>query len=276
MLKIGSYVAFKNPSYLLGALEESLSYQANAMMIYLGSPQYLKRIVPISSYKLDEYLKHKDHFPLENIVIHAPYVINPASPKLAKKAELFLIEEIEKINYLKAKYLILHPGFSTIYDVSQAIETLIITLKNILASTKDVTILLETMSGKSSQVGSDFGQLSYIIKKVNSKRIGICFDTCHVWDSGYDLTNTNQLISDLGKYDLLDKIKVFHINDSKYELGSKKDRHANLKKGKIPFKAIHQIVHNPIFKDSIFILETPIKDGNFYKEEIAILREKLI
>ena len=271
MIKLGSHVSFKAPDYLVGANNDSISYNSNAMMFYLGAPQNARR-VGVDKYKLKEYKELKNKIEIKNMVIHAPYIVNPASMDKYKFAIEFLIEEIKRMNYLGIKYLVLHPGASTKYGVEESIERLVSSLKEILKDTKDVHILLETMAGKGTELGANFKQMNEIITKVNDPRIGVCLDTCHVWEAGYDINNYEEFVKELKDNNLLDLIKVIHVNDSKNPLGAHKDRHENIDKGHIGIKALKRIVQSEEFKDSIKILETPWIDGvPPYKEEIELL-----
>ena len=272
MKKIGSHVNFKSPNYLLDAVKQSLKNKANAMMIYLGAPQSTKR-VDVSKYKLEEYQKTyiKEIVP-ENIVVHAPYITNPANPEKKDFANQFLIKDIQRMNYIGAKHLVIHPGAHTKFTRKEAIKTLIDSLKYIFSKTKDVEISIETMSGKGTEIGTNFEEIKYIIDKVNNSRLNVCLDTCHVWDYGYDVKNFKKLISELKKHDLLKLIKVIHVNDSKNPLGASKDRHANIGKGHIGLDALKKIVNSKKFENAIMILETPLVDEKpIYDQEIEML-----
>ena len=276
MLKLGSHISFKAPGYLPGAIQESLDNKANCLMIYLGAPQSSRRI-DVEKYKREEYIeKYKDIISPENIVIHAPYIVNPASLDEQKRgfAIDFLIKEIERMNYIEAEHLVLHPGAHTKYGRQESIDILIKSLKEIFSKTKDVEISIETMSGKGTEVGITFEELQYIVKKVNNKRLNICLDTCHIWDAGYDLINKpDEIINKLKELDLLKLIKVIHVNDSKNVLGASKDRHENIGEGHIGYEAIKSFIHRKEFKDSIMILETPWKNGKpIYDKEIKMLK----
>ncbi len=271
MIKLGSHTPFTAPDYLKSALNFSLSNDANTMMIYLGAPQNTRRI-EISKYKLEEFIEDGRMDP-KDIVIHAPYIVNPASVEKHEFAIEFLIKDCERMNYIGAKYMVLHPGAHTSFTREQGIDTLVKSLKEILSKTKDVEILLETMAGKGTEIGTTFEEMELILNKVNSPRLGVCLDTCHVWEAGYDIRDFGAFINELKKTSLLDKIKVLHINDSKNKLGAHKDRHENIGKGEIGFDAIQKIIHCKEFASVIKILETPYVDKKqIYKEEIALLK----
>lgn len=273
MIKLGSHVSFKAPDYLLGSAKEAISYGSNTMMIYLGPPQNTIR-ASFDKYKLNEYREKFEHvLKPEDILVHAPYIVNPASPEKWRFARDFLISEIERMNFIGAKYLVLHPGAHTKFSRGEAIDTLVKTIKEIINHTKNVHILLETMAGKGTELGTSFYEMSLIIKKIDSTRVGVCLDTCHVWESGINIKSFDLLISELNHYDLLKKIKAIHVNDSKNLRGAKKDRHENIDQGQIGLKALKKIVHAPEFDNVIKILETPWVNGKpIYKQEIKWLK----
>ncbi len=272
-IKIGSHVSFsKKSNYLVGAAQKAISDGANTFMIYLGPPQNSFR-APISDYCIEEFQeKFSAKIKPEDIVIHEPYIINPSSLEKASFAETLLIADAKRMNSFGAKIMVVHPGASTKFDRQESLDRLVKTVKNVLNKTTDVEIALETMAGKGTEIGKTFEELSYVIKKVNSKRLGICLDTCHVWDAGYDLNNIDDLISKLEQCDLKDKIKVFHINDSKNPLGAAKDRHENIGEGYIGKDNLKDIVQRKEFAKIPMILETPHINGeDIYKEEIKML-----
>ncbi|ENY54212.1 deoxyribonuclease IV [Metamycoplasma alkalescens] len=275
MIKIGSHISFAKPDYLEKAAKESIENGANCMMIYLGPPQTTMRVAK-ENYHLEQYqaLYAKKIKP-EDIIVHAPYIVNPSNPAKRSFAVDFLVQEIKRMNYINAKYLVLHPGAHTTYTIKEAKESLICSLKEILAQTKDVVIVLETMAGNGSNFCNNFEILKEIIDEINSERIQICLDTCHIWDAGYNLKNYDAFKKYLKDNDFLKHIKVIHLNDSKNELNSKKDRHANLNQGYIGLETLKKFVFDKDFDNIPIILETPyINNKPPYKEEIAMLLNK--
>jgi deoxyribonuclease-4 len=225
----------------------------------------------------------KDHG-IEKIVIHAPYIINLANtlkPEIFKLAKDFLKVEIDRTIAMGSDILVLHPGSGVGAETDVAINQIIDGLNEILTPDMNCSIALETMAGKGSEIGRSFEELKAIIDGVSlSDKLSVCFDTCHVFDAGYDIVN--DLESVLDEFDRIigkDRISVFHINDSLNELGSHKDRHANLGKGNIGFETLSKIVWHKDFRHVPKILETPyiaLHDENDtrvppYKEEIARL-----
>ncbi|TCT14104.1 endonuclease IV [Natranaerovirga pectinivora] len=283
MIKIGSHVSISGG--LIKAAQEALSYDSNTFMVYTGAPQNTKR-KDITDLKIQEGHAFMKSHNLSDIVVHAPYIVNLASYQddIFELAIRFLGEEIERTTALGANYIVVHPGSYTKKDLDYGIDRIAEGLNNVLDTTTKPYVLLETMSGKGSEVGFRFEQLERIISKVtHNDKIGVCFDTCHTHDSGYDIVNDfDGVINEFDKIIGLEKLKVFHLNGSLNPIGAKKDRHANIgadgnnPKGKdyIGFDAIYNIVHHEVAKDKPLILETPwiSKTQNLYKEEIHLLR----
>ena len=282
-MKIGSHVSMSGG--LINAAKEAHSYNANTFMIYTGAPQNTKRS-PIEKLKIEEGKKFMEEHNISNIVVHAPYIINLASYKedTYDLAINFLKQELDRTTAIGSDYIVLHPGSFTDKTLEYGIERISNGLNQVLTNDTKPFICLETMAGKGSEIGRNFEELKAIIDKVDKKeKIGICLDTCHLHDSGYDIINDfDGVMNHFDKIIGIDKIKVVHINGSLNQCGAKKDRHANIgatednTKGKdfIGFDAIYNIVHSKYLKDKIFILETPWLDTktNLYKQEIAMLR----
>lgn len=283
MLKIGSHVSMSGG--LLGAAKEAYSYGANTFMIYTGAPQNTKRS-PMEKLKVKEGQAFMKAYGLDDIVIHAPYIINLASCKedTYQLARDFLKLEIERTTEMGSNYLVLHPGSFTTETLEYGTQRIIDGLNEVITEDTKPFICLETMAGKGSEIGRNFEELKAIIDGVKySDKISVCFDTCHVHDSGYDIINNfDEVIAEFDRIIGLDKLKVFHINGSLNVRGARKDRHANLgagednPKGKdhIGRETLYKIVHHPAVQGRPFILETPWLDKktNLYKEEIAYLR----
>ena len=278
MLIIGSHVGYKKDSGLVGSVEEALSYGANTFMFYTGAPQNTIR----SSINLDNvkkaYSLMKDNgIDKDNVIVHAPYIINLANgdPNKFNFSCNFLSEELKRVDTFGFKYLVLHPGSHVGLGVDVGISNIIKALNLVLdKANSDVMILLETMAGKGSEVGRCFEEIKTIIDGVSKKgRIGVCLDTCHLNDAGYDLNNFNDILDLFDKIIGIDKIKCIHINDSKNILGSHKDRHENIGKGTIGLDTLIKIIDCDKLKDVPKILETPYIDGHApYKEEISLIR----
>lgn len=278
---IGAHVSFKSATQLLGSVKEALSYGANTFMIYTGTPQSTMRskIDPLLT-KEAILLMKDNNMNIKNIIVHAPYIINLANPNKMNFGISFLKKEIERTSLLGIKYIVLHPGNMVDVTKEEALDNIIFSLNEVLNNDLDVTICLETMAGKGSELGKSLEEIKYIIEKVNYKnKIGVCLDTCHLNDAGYDITNIDKFLLEFDNIIGLSYIKCIHLNDSKNERSSHKDRHANIGFGTIGFDNLIKIAYHDKLKDIPKILETPyIKDENNsyppYREEIKSIIEK--
>ncbi len=285
MLKIGSHVGMAGKDMFLNSVKEAVSYGANTFMVYTGAPQNTRR-KEISQLNIEAGWDYMKAHGITEFVVHAPYIINLANtvkPETFQLAVEFLTLELARTTAMGSNILILHPGSHVGAGADAGIEQIIRGLNQVL--TDDVTchIALETMSGKGSEIGRSFEELARIYEGVRRRDLlRVCFDTCHTHDAGYNVAHDFDGVMEefdriLGK----DQIAVFHINDSKNPMGVAKDRHANIGKGEIGFKALYYIVHHPDFEHIPKILETPYLDTPEgekraippYKEEIAMFRE---
>ncbi|OZM57711.1 deoxyribonuclease IV [Lottiidibacillus patelloidae] len=285
MLKLGSHVSMSGKKMLLGSSEEAVSYGANTFMIYTGAPQNTRR-KPIEELNIENGIAHMKANGINEIVVHAPYIINIGNSIKPETYELgvnFLRAEIERTEALQvAKQIVLHPGAHVTAGADAGIKQIIEGLNEVVTKEQQVQIALETMAGKGSECGRSFEELAKIIDGVKyNEKISVCFDTCHTHDAGYDIVNDfDGVLNEFDKLIGLDRLKVLHINDSKNIKGARKDRHENIGFGHIGFDALNYIVHHPQLQDIPKILETPFvgEDKNNkkapYKLEIEMLKEK--
>lgn len=280
-LIVGSHVAMSGPHYYVGAIDEALSYGANTFMIYTGAPQNTVR-VPTERMKAEEgraYLKEKG-LDINHIVAHAPYIINlgnTVKPETFELAVSFLSEELKRVAAFGIKNVVLHPGAHVGAGVEAGINKIIEGLNLVLDNDDSkTTIALETMAGKGTEIGRTFEELKQIIDGVNNKaQIGVCLDTCHVNDAGYNVNDIDGLLEEFDRVIGLNYLKVIHVNDSKNICGAAKDRHENLGFGTIGFDALLKVIYHPKLAHLPKILETPYVAGNApYKEEIAMIKAK--
>lgn len=275
---IGSHVRF-NGEQLLGSVKEAISYGANTFMFYTGAPQNSIRTKINDELTLQACdLMIKNNIDINKVICHAPYIINLANKMDDAKYNFsidFLKNELKRCEKLKVKYLVLHPGSYVKDDPGKAIINIIEGLNIVLEDTS-VMILLETMAGKGTEIGSKMEELDKIIKGVNySDKIGVCIDTCHLNDSGVNLEDFDHYLNTFDKYIGIDKIKCVHINDSKNEIASHKDRHENIGYGSIGFDNLLNIVYHEKLKDVPKILETPyVNEKALYKYEIDMIKDK--
>lgn len=284
-LIIGSHVGFSNKEQLLGATKEALSYNANTFMFYTGAPQNTKRLPIEDSLTYQAYQLMKDNnIDLSKVIIHAPYIVNLGNLENFDFSVSFLRGEVERASLLGIKYMVLHPGAFVSYTKEESIDSIIKGLNLILDNPYNVTILLETMAGKGTEIGSTMKELKTIIDGVNYKeKIGVCLDTCHLFDSGVDLNNFDAYLDEFDSTIGLSYIHCIHVNDSKNPRGSHKDRHENIGFGYIGFDTLMNIIYNDRLKGIPRILETPYvtKDDDSkekiyppYKHEIAMIRNQ--
>lgn len=276
MLIIGSHVGYKKNDGLLGSVEEALSYGANTFMFYTGAPQNTVRSNIDKEITKKALLKMQEsNIDKNNVIVHAPYIINLANTEKYEFAVDFLKEEISRCEQLEMSYLVLHPGSHVGLGVDTAINNIISGLNEVLKNSK-VTILLETMAGKGTEIGRNFDEIKRIIDGVENKNlIGVCMDTCHLNDAGYDVKNFDQLLEKFDDKIGLKYLKCIHINDSKNPLSSHKDRHENIGFGEIGFDTLINIIYNDKIKDVPKILETPYIDKKPpYKYEIEMIKNK--
>lgn len=280
MLKIGSHVAMKGKEMLLGSVKEALSYGANTFMFYTGAPQNTSR-KPVSELRVDEAkaLMEENHIHMDDVVVHAPYIINLANtikPETFELAVSFLKQEIERCEEIGASRLVLHPGSHVKAGDEVGLKQIVNGLNQVLYEGQKVRIALETMAGKGSELGYSFEQIQYIIEHVeHSELLGVCLDTCHIHDAGYDLSHFDDILKEFDEIIGLDRLLVVHVNDSKNERGAHKDRHENIGYGYIGFDYLNAVVHHPKLKDVPKILETPYINGIApYKEEIEMLKNQ--
>ena len=278
---IGSHVSF-GEEQLLGSLKEALSYNANALMFYTGAPQNTIR-KEINKDLLDKAksLASENNFDFNNIVCHAPYIINLAN-KSGDKWDFsinFLINELKRCEMLGVNKIVLHPGSSVGITQEEGLKNISEALKIILSQNINVNILLETMAGKGNECGRNIDQIKELIENVNSDKLKVCVDTCHINDAGYNVSEFDKYLDEFDEKIGIDKIYCIHLNDSKNELGSHKDRHENIGFGTIGFDALYKVLTNKRLENVPKILETPylaitdkIKKPP-YKEEIKMLKD---
>lgn len=282
---LGSHVGMSGREMLLGSAKEAVSYGADTFMFYTGAPQNTRR-KDISELNIDPAWKYMKEHGINDIIVHAPYIINlgnAVKPETFSLATEFLAKEIRRTISCRSHTLILHPGAHVGEGAETGTAQIIKGLNEVLSADTDCYIALETMAGKGSEIGRSFEELARIYDGViHNEKLRVCFDTCHTNDSGYDIIHHFDDVMDefdriIGK----DQIVVFHINDSKNVPGAAKDRHENIGFGEIGFDAINYIVRHPDFENVPKILETPYipspanpkKSYAPYKYEIEMLRK---
>ncbi len=286
MLKLGSHVGMSGKEMFLGSVREALSYGANTFMVYTGAPQNTRR-KEISELNIEAGLALAREHGINEFIIHAPYIINLGNTEKAETFQLaveFLAKEIERSVAMQATTIVLHPGSHVGAGEAAGIAQIVKGLNEVLTPDMPITVALETMAGKGSELGKTFEELAAIYDGVVcNDKLRVCFDTCHTHDAGYDIIHDFDGVID--KFDRIlgkEQIAVFHINDSKNEQGAAKDRHENIGFGEIGFDALNYIVHHKDFTEVPKILESPYVTENDsvaqktlppYLQEIRMLKE---
>ncbi len=276
---IGSHVSFKKDTQLVGSVKEAISYGSTTFMFYTGAPQNTNRqAINDDLTKEAINLMKENNIDINNVIVHAPYIINLASNN--DFAVTFLKEELKRVEQLGMTKLVLHPGSSVKLSKEEGIKNIIDNLNKVGKS--NVLILLETMAGKGTELGKTFEEIKEIIDGVDYP-LGVCLDTCHINDAGYDLNNFDEILDLFDKKIGLKYLKCIHINDSKNVINAHKDRHENIGYGTIGFDNLIKIIYHEKLKGIPKILETPYvsMDDNSkermyppYKFEIEMILNK--
>ena len=273
MLIIGSHLSISKG--FSGILKEALTIGANTFQFFTRNPQggQAKEINPKD---VETFLENAQNCNLQRFVAHAPYTLNPCSdkPETREFALMVFKDDLKRMEYVPNNYYNFHPGSHVGQGVEKGIEMIADLLNKVLRKEQTTTVLLETMSGKGSEVGSKFEELRAIIDKVELKeKMGVCLDTCHVYSAGYDMKNNlDGVLAEFDKIIGLNKLKAVHLNDSKMPFASNKDRHEKIGFGSIGFEAIVRFINHEKLKHLPFILETP-NDLAGWEQEIQKLKE---
>lgn len=285
MLLIGSHVGMSGKEMFLGSVKEALSYSANTFMVYTGAPQNTRR-KELDELRIPEAKALMEESGITQFVVHAPYIINlgnSVKPETFEIAVKFLDLELKRAAAMGSKTLVLHPGSHVGAGADSGIAQIVKGINEVLTADTEVNIALETMAGKGSEIGREFAEIARIYDGVKyNDKLRVCFDTCHVNDSGLEIAAFDTIIEEFDRIIGKDQIAVFHLNDSKNPLGAAKDRHENIGFGSIGFDALCHVAYHPDFARIPKILETPYipdpadkkKSYAPYRYEIAMLREK--
>lgn len=284
-LIIGSHVKFNNSKQLLGSVMEAVSYNANTFMFYTGSTQSTSRCMINDELTYEAFkLMLENNINSDNVIVHAPYIVNLANRADEEKYNFYLnffSEELNRVKKLGFNKIVLHPGSAVNCSREEGLSNIIYGLNKVFDNTLDTVVLLEFMAGKGNELGTSIDELKYIIDGIKNKdRIGVCLDSCHMNDAGVDISKLDEFLDEFDNKIGIDKIKCFHLNDSKNQIGSHKDRHDNIGYGTIGFDNLINITTNKRLEDIPFILETPYINRNSkeefppYKYEIENVRNK--
>ena len=273
MLHIGCHLSVSQGYLHMG--QEALSIGADTFQFFTRNPRggAAKELDPVDAAALNAWMKEHQFAP---ILAHAPYTLNgcSATPKTRDFALQAMSEDLQRLEHIENCRYNFHPGSHVGQGVEVGIDFIAAMLNHCMFAGQRTTVLLETMAGKGSEVGSRFEELQAILEKVKlNDKMGVCLDTCHVFDGGYDIVHhLDEVLSRFDTFIGLERLKAIHINDSKNPFSSHKDRHEKIGKGSIGWDAFRAIINHPALRDLPFYLETP-NDLDGYAEEIAALRK---
>lgn len=275
MIYIGNHVSFSKGYAAMGFHEKNLG--GNTFAFFTRNPRggKTKETDPSDTDALKRFLKDEKFGPL---VAHAPYTMNLCSskPEIREYSRQVFQEDLTRMELLPGNYFNFHPGSHTGLGVEKGIEFIAAVLNETLKPEQKTTVLLETMAGKGTEIGSRFEELKAILDKVRPELRGhtcVCLDTCHIWDAGYDIVNDlDGVLKQFDEVVGMDRLYAVHLNDSKNPCGSHKDRHEKIGKGYIGKNALMSVVTHPLLQGRPFILETP-NDDEGYIEEITMVKE---
>ncbi|HIR27413.1 MAG TPA: deoxyribonuclease IV [Candidatus Choladousia intestinigallinarum] len=274
MIKIGCHLSSSKGFLHMG--KEAASIGANTFQFFTRNPRGSKAKA-IDPEDVKAYLEFAKGQGIGEIVAHAPYTLNPCSAK--EKTREFALQtmrdDLERMEYLPGNYYNFHPGSHVGQGIEKGISLIAQTLNEILTPGQRTTVLLETMAGKGSEVGSRFEELERILELVECPElVGVCLDTCHVYDAGYDIAGDLEgVLNTFDRVIGLEKLKAVHVNDTKNPMGSHKDRHEKIGEGFLGLEALRRTVHHPKLCGLPFCLETPNELAG-YEAEIRLLRQK--
>lgn len=273
-LVIGCHLSSSKGYLAMG--KTALSIGANTFQFFTRNPRggKAKAVDPQDAAALMKLAEENNFGPL---LAHAPYTMNPcaAEPRLLEFAEMVMTEDLQALEYVPGNLYNFHPGSHVKQGAEIGIEKIAAMLNRVLFAEQHTTVLLETMAGKGSEVGRSFEELAAILDKVQLQdKMGVCLDTCHIFDAGYDIVNSlDEVLTSFDKLIGLGRLKAIHLNDSLNTLGSKKDRHACIGAGNIGLEALTAVINHPALKNLPFYLETP-NELPGYAAEIKLLRER--
>ncbi|MCI8270023.1 MAG: deoxyribonuclease IV [Lachnospiraceae bacterium] len=273
MLTIGCHLSSSKGYLAMG--KEAVKIDANTFQFFSRNPRG-SSVKELNIPDIEAFLAYAREHKIQRILAHAPYTLNPCSADghLREFACLTMEDDLKRMEFTPGNYYNFHPGSHVKQGVETGIAYIAKMLNQILKPEQRTTVLLETMSGKGSEIGRNFEELREILDRVTlSEHMGVCLDTCHVWDGGYDIVNhLDEVLDEFDQVIGLKRLKAIHLNDSQNSLGSHKDRHARIGEGQIGEDALIRIVNHPALRELPFYLETPNElDG--YQAEIALMRK---
>lgn len=273
MFYIGNHLSASKGYEAMG--KQAVKLGGNVFAFFTRNPRGGKA-KEIKEADVEKYLAYAEEHEFGKLVAHAPYTMNLCAAKedIRNFSREMIADDMKRMEYTPGNYYNFHPGSHVGQGAEQGIEIIAEALNSILTKEQSTTVLLETMAGKGTEMGRNFEELREIIDRVELKeKLGVCFDTCHVWDGGYDIVNDlDGVLTEFDNVIGLERLCAVHFNDSMNDLGSHKDRHQKIGEGKIGLEAMKRVALHPVLAGKPFILETP-NDDEGYAKEIAMIKE---
>lgn len=270
---IGNHLSASKGYAAMG--KAALALDANTFAFFTRNPRGGKA-KEIDEKDVEKFLNFAKEHEFGKIVAHAPYTMNLCAAKedVRSFSKEMLLDDLKRMEYTPYNYYNFHPGSHVGQGAEKGIALIAEALNEALKPEQTTTVLLETMAGKGTEVGRTFEELREILDRVElNDKMGVCLDTCHVWDGGYDIVNDlDDVLNEFDRVIGLDRLKAVHFNDSMNDCGSHKDRHAKIGEGKIGAEAVRRVALHPLLEGRPFILETP-NDDEGYRREIQMVRE---
>lgn len=276
MLKIGCHLSVSKGFYAMG--KDAVAINANTIQFFTRNPRG-GAAKPIDEEDVNKFKQLAKENGIENLLAHAPYTLNACAKteNIREFAKNTMEDDLKRMEYFPGSLYNFHPGSHVGQGVDEGIKYISEMLNEIIKPEQTVKVLLETMAGKGTEIGRNFEEIKQIMDKVNLKEhIGVCLDTCHIFDGGYDIVNNlDKVLEEFEKIIGLENLYAIHLNDSMNTLGSHKDRHAKIGEGNIGLEAITKIINHPKLRNLPFFLETP-NELEGYAKEIKLLRENYV
>ena len=273
MLTLGCHLSMS--SGYLAMARDAVSIGANTFQFFTRNPRGGKA-KPVDTDDIRDFHEYCREHGINIILAHAPYTMNicSADPGIREFARNMMADDLRRMEFTPGNYYNFHPGSHVKQGVEIGTSYITAALNDLLREEQTTTVLLETMAGKGSEIGRTFEEIADIINAVELKdKMGVCLDTCHVWDGGYDICNRlDEVLDEFDRHIGLFRLKAIHLNDSKNVLGAHKDRHECIGRGQIGLEALMRVVNHPVLRKLPFYLETPQPDLNGYRDEISLIR----
>lgn len=274
MFRIGCHLSSSKGYLAMG--RQAVQIGANTFQYFTRNPRG-GAVKELNVKDIEDYLEFAGEHDIGSILAHAPYTINAcaADEGVREFARNTMADDLRRLSYLPESMYNFHPGSHVKQGVEKGVELIAETLNQVMTGTQTTTVLLETMAGKGTEIGRSFEELRLILERADyPEKIGVCLDTCHVYDAGYDIVgHLDEVLAEFDRILGLPRLKAIHLNDSKNPMGSHKDRHEKIGEGSLTLEGITGVINHPLLRDLPFFLETP-NELEGYGKEIALLKAR--